>query len=250
MAAYAYVVDVGLNDARYQAELTRIENRLANLGLSGRWEKMTILKNIQDATLSAIKRGATTVVVVGNDLTITKILPIVIEHKVTLGLIPLGPDQQIAEALGIPVGLAACDVLSRRIIARVDLGKANGYYFLLQLSAGAPASITCDNCYTVSSLDPHGQLEITNLRSDLGVGRPNDGRMELVVRSTPNRGFFGRSRPTYSDASVFPIKQAKIQSVGTPANLVLDGQTIVKAPITVQVAPGKLTVIVGPGRHF
>lgn len=247
MASYAYVVDAALNDARYQTELTRIENRLANLGLSGRWERMTILKNIQEAVSSAIKRGATTVVVIGNDQTITKVLPDVIGQKVTLAMIPLGPDQLIAEALGLPTGVAACDALSRRIIEHIDIGKANSNYFLLQLAADAATAITCDDAYTISSLDPDGRLEIANLRSDLGVGRPNDGRLELVVHPTTNHGFFNRRMG--GQASVFPITQAKIPS-NAAGHLILDGQVVVKPPLTISVLPKKLAVIVGPNRKF
>ncbi len=249
-ASYVYVVDAFVNDPKYQTELIRIESRMAGLGLPGRWEKMTILKSLRDATADAIKRGATTVIAVGNDQTVTKILPLIVDRGVTLGLLPIGPDQFIAEALGIPHGVAACDCLSRRIIQRVDVGQANGNYFLLRLSANGMTSVTCDGKYTVSSLDPEGQLEITNLGSEVGVGQPNDGRLELVVRPSQPSGMFSRWRNDFSRTSVFPIRRAKIEGAAATTNLLLDGQTVVKAPLTVETLPKKLSVIVGPNRRF
>ncbi len=246
MTGYAYIVDAFANDPKYRTDIIRVESRLAGLGLQGRWERMTILKNIQDATEEAIKRGAGTIVVVGNDQTITKVLPSIIDHNVALGLIPLGPDQTIAQAFGVPTGAAACDCLSRRIIQKVDVGQANKHYFLLQLAAPAPTAITCDGTYTVTSLDPAGQLFITNLRTDTG-GHPNDGRLELVVQPGPSGGW-GRRRSGAS--SIFPITEAKIQSRGEQGTMLLDGQTVVKAPLTVSVLAKKLSVIVGPNRKF
>lgn len=250
MARYVYIVDSFVNDPKYRTELLRVESRMASLGLAGRWEKMTILKNLRDATTEAIKRGANTIIAVGNDQTITKMLPLIIDRDVTLGIIPLGPEQAIAQALGLPLGLPACDCLSRRIIQRVDVGQANGNFFLLRLSAPAMTTVVCDGTYTVSSLDPNGQLEINNLSSDPGLGQPNDGRLELVIRPGSPTGMFGRFRRAFSQASVFPIRRAKIETSGEGVNLLLDGQIVVKAPLTVETLSKKLSVIVGPDRHF
>ena len=46
---YAYIFDSFLQERKYQHELGQIENRLATLGIQGKIEKMTILKNIQEA---------------------------------------------------------------------------------------------------------------------------------------------------------------------------------------------------------
>src|SRR5690349_13808036 len=134
---YFYVFDSYLQDRKYANEVARVETRLGTLGIQGRQEKITILKNIHEALKEAIKRGATTIVAVGNDKTVTKILPQVVEHGLTLGLIPLGPEQTIADSLGIPHGVSACDSLSRRVMRRLDVGQANNQYFLLQLQAPA-----------------------------------------------------------------------------------------------------------------
>ncbi len=248
MAGYVYVVDAFINDPKYRTDVVRIESRISSLGLQGRWERMTILKNIHDTTEEAIKRGAGTVVIVGNDETVTKVLPSVVDHDVAMAMIPLGPGQAVAQALGLPMGVAACDCLSRRIIQHVDIGRANKHYFLLSLSAPAPTAITCDNSYTVTSLDPSGQILINNLGS-VGGGRPNDGRLELMVQS----GQGGRRswwRSGGHTASIFPIHEAKVQGRGEQESVVLDGQTIVKPPLTVDVLPKKLSVIVGPERTF
>lgn len=245
---YFYVFDSYLQDRKFASDVSRVEARLGVLGIQGRQEKITILKNIQEAVNEAIKRGATTVVAVGNDKTVTKILPQVIEHGLTLGLIPIGPDQTIADTLGIPHGIAACDSLSRRVIRKLDVGKANNQYFLLQLQAPAGTTVTCDDTYSVESLDPRGAIAITNLAGESG-GSPSDGRLELVVGSS-GRSAWPSFRRSYAPSSVFPIHRAKLKCHQDSDTLLLDGQTVVKTPTLVEVGEKKLEVIVGRGRKF
>lgn len=245
---YFYVFDNYLQDRKYAVEIGRVETRLAALGLQGRQEKITILKNIQETLTESIKRGATTVVAVGNDKTVTKILPQIVEHGLILGLIPLGPDQTIAHYLGIPAGVAACDVLSRRIIRHLDVGKANSQYFLLQLKAPAQTTVVCDGKYSVESLDPRGTIAINNL-APAAAGSPDDGRLELVVQPAGSGGW-SPFRRTYNSESVFPIRQAKLKCQHSQEMLILDGQIMVKTPTTVEVGEKKLEVIVGRARQF
>lgn len=244
---YFYVFDNFLQDRRYENDVAAVETRLAQLGIQGRSEKITILKNVPEAVATAIKRGATTVVAVGNDSTVTKVLPQVVEHDVTLGLIPIGPDQTIAGYLGIPAGAKAAETLSRRVIRRLDLGEANNQLFLLNLSAPASAAVMCDNKYTVTSRDPAGQLVIANFNRGVGSGRPDDGRLELVVEQGESRGWGARRRGF--QGSIFPFTKAKITCSDT-AMMVLDGQRTIKPPVSVTVVPHRLEVIVGPQRNF
>lgn len=246
---YAYIFDSFLQERKYQHDIGQIENRLSTLGIQGKIEKMTILKNIQEAARQAIKRGATTIVAVGNDATITKILPQLIDQRVTLGIIPLGPQQTIARALGIPDGVVACDVLSRRILRRLDLGRANAVYFLFNLVAPANVTVDCGGQYRVTSLDPAGSLMITNFPLAGTAGQPDDGRLELIV--TPSQGARGwMPGRRSSGGSVFSITKAKFTSTAGAVNLTLDGQVTVKTPAAVEVVRRKLEVIVGKDRTF
>lgn len=245
---YAYIFDSFLQDRKYTHELSQIENRLVTLGIQGRTEKMTILKNLQEGARGAVKRGATTLVVVGNDETITRVLPQLIDKDVTLGFIPIGPQQSIARMLGIPNGISACDMISRRVIRRLDMGKANNAYFLFTLTAPATVQVECGK-YTISSLDPTGSFTITNFPVDGTNSVPDDGRLELVV--TPGEGQGGwkpfRQRST---SSVFPITAVKIVSAIGSTMVTLDGKVTVKTPVTVEVAKNTLAVIVGKERGF
>ena len=119
---------------------------------------------------------------VGNDETVTKVLPQLIGVNVTLGLIPLGSHQTIAKILGIPVGLAACDALSRRIVRKIDLGKANTAYFLFTLTAPSGIAVDCGK-YSITSLDPTGTMTVANFPVGDARGIPDDGTVGINRRA-------------------------------------------------------------------
>ncbi len=246
---YFYLYDSWLQDRKYQAKIAKIEARLNALGIHGRSEKITILKNIHEAVREGIKRGATTVVIVGNDKTITTLLPDLLEANVAIGMIPIGEPQTIAKFFGLPTGAAACDIIARRVVARVDVGQANNRFFLLNANLPIGAAVHCDGAFTVSSQNPTDEMIITNLELAGQPGSPADGRLELFVRSTTKRGWgpFGNSN---RETSVFPIQKAKVTAPLGRAQLLLDGQVSVPTPLTIEVAKKKLSIIVGRQRHF
>ncbi len=246
---YFYLYDSWVQDKKYQAEIIKVEARLNALGIKGRSEKITILKNIHEAIRDGLKRGATTVVIVGNDKTITTILPDVLNAQAAIGFIPFGEPQTIARFLGIPSGLAACDVLSRRVVAHVDVGQANNHYFLLSANVPVGARVQCDGEYTVSSINPADRMVIANLETSGGMSNPADGRLELKIGSPRKQrwGGFGRAG---QPVSVFPIRRAKVTAAVGQAQLLLDGQVTVTTPLTVELAKKKLSIIVGRQRQF
>lgn len=246
---YFYLYDSWLQEKKYQAEIIKIEARLNALGIQGRAEKITILKNIHEAMRDGIKRGATTVVLIGNDKTVTTLLPDILNTQVAVGLIPMGQPQTIARFFGIPSGLAACDVLSRRVVVRVDVGQANDHFFLLNASLPTAAHVTCDEQYTVSSMNPADHMIISNLEIADHASDPADGRLELRVGGAQKQGW-GSFSKTANPVSVFPIQKAKVTTPVGQAQLLLDGQVTVTTPLTVELAKKKLSVIVGRQRQF
>lgn len=246
---YFYLYDSELQDRKYHAEVMKIEARVNALGIQGRTEKITILKNIHEAVREGLKRGATTLVIVGNDKTITTLLPDLLETNVAIGIIPVGEPQTIANFLGVPLGAAACDVISRRVVERVDVGQANNHYFLLNAKLPVGAAVNCDGQFSVTSASPEDQMVITNLETSGRVSNPADGQLELVVQGSQKRGWGPFAKDT-NNLSVFPIKEAKVTATSGHPQLLLDGQITVPTPLTLTLAKKKLTIIVGRQRHF
>lgn len=249
---YYYLFDTPLSDRKYETVVNRIEFRIIELGLNGRMDRLSILKNMRELIDSAVKRGARTVVIIGDDEAIAKAVTIVAQYRdVTLGIIPVGEHLAIARALGIPEGETACDVLSRRVVKTVDLGKANDQFFLFSLDVPAQeVALECDDHYRVSMMGYPRPFRICNFSADRStdVCSPEDGVLEAIISEQP-KGWLPFKKQQAA-RSIFPIRKARIVSGSESVSLLLDGTTVVKTPAVIEVAPQKLRIIVGKERQF
>lgn len=249
---YYYLFDSSLADKRYAAVVNRIEFRIIELGINGRMDRLSVLKNMRELIDTAVKRGAETIVIIGDDAAIAKAVSIVAQYKVTLGIIPVGERLHIAQALGIPEGEAACDVLSKRVVRTIDLGKANDQYFLFSLDIPAQdITVECDGHYRVSLLGMPRPFSICNFspeRFGAGTCSPEDGMLEAIISEAP--GGWNPFRKKEAAESVFPLRKARINCASASVPLTLDGETVVKTPTLVEIAPRRLRVIVGKDRQF
>ncbi len=93
----------------------------------------TLLPGIQQA----IAAGARTIIVGGGDGSLSSAMEAFAGQPVTLGLLPLGTGNDLARTLSIPLDLdGAVRVIAEGRVARIDLGCANGRYFINTLSMG------------------------------------------------------------------------------------------------------------------
>jgi len=255
---YYYLYDSFLSDKKYVQSLAKIENRLIDLGINGKVEKMSVLKSIKEVVEDNVKSGADTIIAVGNDKTFSKVFPIVAaQSNVTFGYIPIG-NGTIAKILGIPATEKACDVLSARIIEKIDIGKVNNHYFFssVEVPQAKDVSLECNGGhFSISSINNADHIQICNLsytpintEKHKNICNPKDGLLEVVF--TPKeKGAFGKDKFTTKKQSVFPIRKIKIRSNDT-VSLTADGETVVKTPATVEVLNRKLSIIVGKERSF
>ncbi|MBU4332347.1 hypothetical protein KKD19_02270 [Patescibacteria group bacterium] len=258
---FFYLYDSFLADKKYEKILHQVEARTTDLGVNGRIGKLNPLNNIRELTEDAIKWGAKTVVAVGNDKTISQLVDIIPRYpSVTLGVIPIGPENNIAKLLGIPSSELACDVLSNRLIDILDLGKINGQYFLTSIHADAKKVVLeCDGHYKILPQPAAKQINICNLGCFFKQKiNPKDGILQTIVASSPSgfRSFF--KKPELLADSLFVAKSIQITSLPNEADenaereasLVIDDYKTIKTPATIEVAPQKLKVIVGKERMF
>ncbi len=246
---YLYIYDSLLSHQKYSSFLTNVERRCTDLGINGKIVRLTILKNIKEVVTDAVKRGVTTIVAVGDDQTFAKIINTIAPLDVTLGLIPSDNSSRIARVLGIPPKELACDVIAGRIVKKLDLGRINNYYFLNAAEiTNAKVQITC-NGYSLAPLTELNTVRICNVGSYGGPIRSNpmDGRLEAII--TPIQG--GWLSKKELQPTVLPFTKIRIQATGEDVvSILTDEQIILKTPADVEIAPGKLKVIVGTNRMF
>jgi hypothetical protein len=242
---YFYVYDGSLSEPKFANTLARIETHLTDLELQGRVGRLGPLKSAKEMVTSAIKAGATTIVAVGNDNTVIETLNAIAETKATLGIIPIGKPNTLAELLGIPEGDAAAEVLAARKTELIDLGKVGGYYFLSNAETQATdVSVRCDEQYTIASEATDGRIVFSNLVQDSNC---QDGFLELTIESPKQGGWFKKE----AAASLAPFQSAEVTNVGKDEiELLVEQKYSVKLPATVSVVPSALKIIVGRERVF
>ncbi|MCD4760511.1 hypothetical protein K8R42_01295 [bacterium] len=229
--------------------MIKIEKRITDLGIKGKIARLSVLKNMKELITDGVKEGVETVVAIGNSQTFAKVINIVADLDVTLGLIPVDNDNAIAKILGVPPKILACDILASRIIKKIDLGKINNYYFVntAEIENG---DVTIEyNDFKVAPITKKSRITLYNFATNENVpsSSPVDGILEAVI--TPIKsGLFGQKKIT---GTVLPFTKIKIGSQAEEQIAILtDEQVIMKTPAEIKVVPQKLKIIVGSDRHF
>jgi len=246
-----FIYDSFLNQKKYDRLLAQIETRITDLGLNGKISRLSLMRNIPEMVAGELKRGAKTIVAVGDNKTVSQTINSLVGSPVPLGIIPVGQDNNdIAQGLGIDSVATACNVLSARLLARLDLGLANKTYFLGNATiANQGTVIDMRRDYTIETSEK-GLIQIFNLASPAIKLPPKinfsplDGVLELVINARPNKKFFSQDL----DQSIFKIKRVTIAN--PKAQLILDGSVPTQTPAEISVAKQCLNVIVGKGRNF
>ncbi len=255
---YYYIYDSFVADRKYDRVMAAVETRLTDLGISGKIGRLTPFTNARGLVRDETRRGVKTIVAVGNDETVAKVVGGLGEADVTLGIIPVGGPSAVAESLGIPPGAEACDILSQRLTQKIDLGRINGQYFL-SLVRVPPGDYTVEGegGFRISAPVVDSEIVISNVRgadtafemNGRRVGDPQDGLLDVLV--LPQAGkLAGAFRGNGADgSSVFPLRKLTI-SHASPVTVFVDSMKMESKQFAIEIAPGRLKVITGRERLF
>jgi hypothetical protein len=248
---YQYIYDKFLSEKRFAKELAEVENRLTDLGITGRIDRMHPLKSLRESVDEGIRQGVKTIVAVGSDETLKKLLDVVPEKGLVLGFIPMLAPSNFATALGIPEGVLACDVLSARLTETLDIGRVNGQYFLTDVYfSGDDVTLECDGRFRVSFVRG-GKISICNIASfgseeTRHLGNPFDGYLEAVLAPVSERGFFRRVQ---LEQSVLLLRRVVARAKG-PFKLTADGRELEQETAEIDIAERPVRLIIGKDRVF
>lgn len=246
---YVYIYDDYLTKSRYTKAINRMEIRLTDLNLNGKILRLSGIKNIKKAIENEIRLGAKTIVAVGNNQTVNKIIGAIIsadvyaefQKKTLLGIIPIGDDNSIATSFGIKNEEMACNIILARRIEKIDLGIVNNYYFLNHAQIQSQNSIVKIKNY---HLEPQkkGEINIINLLSDKEEKKdtlkssPHDGLLDVVIKG-------GRKDITFINTKNLVIENSTHK-------LLIDNVLEVETPVEIGVLKNAINVIVGKDRIF
>lgn len=244
---YSYFYDAFLQDRKYERDLALLETRLTDLGIMGKITRLALFRDSVEVIRDEIEDGAQTLVAVGDDKTFRKAIEAVGDTRTVLGYLPMNTKSVFADLLGIPAGVAACDILSARLVQDIDVGEVNGRRFLHALECEAnDAVISFEDAYTLT-VPGKANLAIRNLAfpDDAGITDPTDGRLSCIVRQT-RFSLFGRK----GELSKFPFKRAHIFT-DRHINMFVDGGEKLQAKeFDIRAIPGRLRLVTGKERKF
>jgi len=243
---HVYIYDDYLNKHKYNRTINRLEIRLTDLGLNGKIIRLGGIKNIKGTIQNEIKLGAKTIVAVGNNQTINKIIGAIIDtdiysdfqKKTLLGIVPIGGDNTIASSFGIKNEEEACNILLARRVEKIDLGSANNYYFLNQASIQSLGTTLEIDDYSLEIIEK-GEVQIINLLSNPKENiksNPHDGKLDVLIRTKKR------------DQTFITVKKIKLSN--PQEKLIVDGVVELATPIELSIMKDKVNVIVGKDRLF
>lgn len=246
-----YIYDDYLNKPKYSRLLNRVEIRLTDLNLNGKIIRLGAIRNVSDVIQNEIKNGAKTIVAVGNNQTVSKVIGAIIDNElygffqknILFSIIPIGEDNSIADSLGIKTGEEACNILLARRVKKIDIGVINNYYFLNKVSLpSAGAVLEFKDGFSLST-NQKGVIEIFNLRSAVSDDKrlkvnPVDGLLDVYIKTGKN----------IKDLTRLATDNLKISTAS--AELTVDGALSLPTPANISIVRGKLNVVVGRDRSF
>lgn len=257
---HIYIYDSFINKKKYEAAIAQIETRITDLGLNGKIIRLDIMNSVFDSIAEEIKKGAKTIVVVGDDKIFNQAVNALaclqaeepLARTIPLGFIPLGTKSILAPFFGIQPSVDACDILSARRVERLNLGRVNQSFFLAQATISAEQTkIEIDQNYSIEILSG-GEIYVINLPllldwpQEIKVS-PQDNSLELFIKTKKGKFLPFQSEP--SQPSVFNFNKLLITS---PANkqILLDNVLPVDLPAEISLASEKINLIVGKNRAF
>lgn len=223
-----------------------MEIRLTDLGLNGKILRLAGIKNIKAAIQNEIRIGAKTIVAVGNNQTVLKIIGAIIDNdifgdfqkKTLLGIIPVGDDNSVAASFGIKNYEDACNILLARRVEKIDLGLAGTHHFLNELLIESMGTTLEIGDYSMEMTEK-GEVRIINLLKDKKDGLksdPHDGLLDIYIRTN-------KKDETYLNSKTLKIFNPK-------EKLIADGVIEIETPTEISVLKNRVNIIVGKDRVF
>lgn len=215
---YSYIYDELLNQKKYNKILYKIEKRLTDLGINGKTVHLGISKKLEDAVHDQIRQGAKTIVAVGNNETICRVMNAVVEtensHVLTFGIIPLDEkDSYLANIMGIKNIEDACNILLGRRVDYFKLAQINKNYFLFDLEIKNPKTILeIDKSYAIKN-NELAEITITN-----NPKKENFERLNLQIKTKKDKSFFPFSDLLIVNENACTISDKSFQ-IETPARI-------------------------------
>jgi diacylglycerol kinase family enzyme len=269
---YYYIVDP---QKISQREFERVQNllysSLSEYRVSGEIVRVTGLRTVNQLVENAFSHGSKTIVAVGSDDTLNEVINAIKDREMTVGYIPI-QETEVGNLLGIRSIEHGAKTIGQRRIAELDLGMVNNNLFVSKLSFGLGTTETgflkMFNFKLIRSLLDLPTFEIkfsANQKfqaSATAVGGiiSNSlihGVIDVMLLPKLSKGQTLQYRNeilngTYDRIPLASIIHVKKLEISSPHGLPMKAgsRVIAKTPVSIEIRPKALKIIVGKDRQF
>lgn len=283
---YFYIIDSFIKEKQYAKIYHRMSMRLNDLGIFDDKIQVTKVRPIEDIVRDVLSnRNVKQIIAVGNDHTASNVINAICKYQKdeeapAFGIIPFN-NSDIAHCLGFPADIEeSCNMISRRKIEKIDVGKANKDYFLTSLSIFQPNRIAKeqfslnkiknlfqkkDNRENIEIelklenfklLTRAPQISIINIYNNFWKSQLNQKKISLK-KISPYDGLanllicdnWQKDQALFYDVSFFTTKNITIDAQEKVFAL-LDNSLKVKVPIEVTIKMKYFNALLGKNRNF
>jgi hypothetical protein len=258
---YLYFLDKLAQEQQGGFSIPVFESAIVQHDIHGRVERLSTFKDPSILIEQALgDQSITTLVVVGADATFFELLPYALQHKLTLGFVPLQKRSVLSTVFGLPIGIECAPILSRRLSRTIDVLRVNSgeqtQFVLGSLTLPVNAAVRMTNANgDVWSIRAKPNTATTISIENIGVidtfgskhkqaHNYHDGLMDIVATTQMSiKRFFGQQER--EEHSQFQAASVEVESRSATSSAVADNGVNISLPCQVNVLPSAVTCIVG-----
>lgn len=130
---YYYIVNPNAGNRNFASIQAKLKARLRQLDIDGEFAKTLDAGDAAEITHKALRQGAKTIVVIAGDKTVNEVITAIDQSgrsSTSIGIIPIGHNNTLAEAIGVHDWQQACEVLAARRLRAFRLMHINDHNFI------------------------------------------------------------------------------------------------------------------------
>lgn len=240
---YYYILET-LKERAGQRFRERLTDQTTDVGIAGEMVVVSPLKPIDDLVEIGLKKGYNTVVAVGSDAHIHRVVGALMHQPATdrpvLGAIPTDQASLVASMLHIPSFKDALQALKYRRLAYASLAAIDpGKFLLTQASIKPPKPMVFEIDVDTAHVEVEATQVILTGDCHVEIHPPLGGAQNL------RRGLawlIGADMPA-AQVSVFQGQRVRINATA-PASLMIDGDTLAKTPVVAHTVRRALKIVI------
>lgn len=228
---------------KYTKTVNKLEVLLHKINLNGKIIYLKSIRNINDLIKDEINNGAKTIIAVGDNETINKVLNGIIDNKnnIALGIIPIGNNNSIAQACGINNEKEACDIILARRIEKIDIAYANKTYFIANAKIKSKGTTLNIQKFSINQTE-NGEINIINISTKKCstkniLANPQDGQLNLFINNSGKK------------YSLLSITELMLEN-DRQEKIIIDESIEIEAPAKIGISKHQINLIVGKNRKF